>query len=114
MPAMVTLQRRLDHGSDSDREQRFFSRTLQHLTTISGRHVEMKDWMVTSYKVEFGHKIGSGGLYGVLNLLWSAQWSDHADDSGEVFVGTWNGTQVAMKVLKKGGIAASSDVHYAF
>jgi hypothetical protein len=59
---MVTLQRRLDYGSDSDQEQQFFARTLQYLTTFSGNQVEMKDWMITSYEVEFGRQIGSGGL----------------------------------------------------
>jgi hypothetical protein len=62
MPAMVTLQRRLDHGSDGDRERQFFSRTLEYLTTISGNQVDIKDWTVTSYEVDFGPQIGSGGL----------------------------------------------------
>jgi hypothetical protein len=63
MPAMVSLRRRLDHAFDGDRERQFFSHTLQCLATASGQQVEMKDWMITFYEVEFGPKIGSGGLY---------------------------------------------------
>ena len=63
MAMMVSLQRRLQTGSDDNRERQFFAYTLRYLTTFSGRQVEMEDWMVTSYEVEFGHEIGSGGLY---------------------------------------------------
>jgi hypothetical protein len=65
---MVSLQRRLQTGSDEDRERQFFTHTLRYLTTSSGRQVDMEDWMITTYEVEFGHEIGSGGLY-VLHLL---------------------------------------------
>jgi hypothetical protein len=70
MVMMVSLQRRLDHPSNGDREREFFSHTLQYLTTTSGRQVEMKNWMITPYEVEFGPQIGSGGLY-VVYSLWS-------------------------------------------
>jgi hypothetical protein len=74
MATMVLLQRRLAHSSDDDREREFFSHTLQSLTTISGRQVEIEDWMITSYEVEFGPQIGSGGLY-VLYLASLAEFS---------------------------------------
>ena len=64
MAMMVSLQRHLQAKSIDDREQQFFAHTLQYLTTASGRQVEMENWMVTSYEVEFGQEIGSGGLYG--------------------------------------------------
>jgi hypothetical protein len=60
---VVSLQKRLQTGSDEDWERQFFTHTLQYLTTCSGRQVEMEDWMITLYEVEFEHKIGSGGLY---------------------------------------------------
>jgi hypothetical protein len=63
MAVMVSLEHRLRAGSDEDVERRFFMHTLRYLTTSSGRQVEMEDWMVTSYEVEFGQEIGSGGLY---------------------------------------------------
>jgi hypothetical protein len=66
MAMMVSLQRRLDHPADGDREREFFSHTLQYLTTTSGRQVEMHNWMITPYEVEFGSLIGDGGLYVVL------------------------------------------------
>jgi hypothetical protein len=63
MGMMISLQRRIQRGVDEDWERRFFAHTLQYLTTSSGRQVEVEDWMITSYEVEFGHEIGSGGLY---------------------------------------------------
>jgi hypothetical protein len=63
MAMMVSLERRLQTGSDANRERQFFTHTLQYLTTSSGRQVEMEEWIITSYEVEFGHEIGSGGLY---------------------------------------------------
>ena len=62
MAMMVSLQRRLQTGADEDRERQFFTHTLQYLTTSSGRQVELDDWTITSYEVEFGQEIGSGGL----------------------------------------------------
>jgi hypothetical protein len=63
MAMMVSLEKRLQTGSDDDWEHQFFAHTLRYLTTISGRQVEMEDWMITPYEVEFGCEIGSGGLY---------------------------------------------------
>ena len=60
---IVSLQRRLDSRSDGNCERRFFSHVLLYLTTSSGLRIELQNWMVTSYEVEFGPKIGSGGLY---------------------------------------------------
>jgi len=62
MAMMVSLQRRLQTGSDQDRERQFFTHTLRFLKTSSGRQVEMEEWMITSYEVEFGREVGSGGL----------------------------------------------------
>jgi hypothetical protein len=62
MAMMVSLQRRLDNFSDGDQERQFFSHALRYLITASGRQVEMESWMITSYEVEFGRRIGSGGL----------------------------------------------------
>ena len=63
MAMMVALQKRLDAGSGEEQEQRFLTHTLQYLTTCSGRQVEIENWTITSYEVEFAHQIGSGGLY---------------------------------------------------
>jgi len=62
-PIMVCLQRRLDDGSDVEEEQQFFSHSLQYLTALTGFSVEVENWMITSYEVEFGYRIGFGGLY---------------------------------------------------
>jgi len=66
MAMMVSIQRRLDNFSDGDRERQFFSHALRYLITASGHQVEMENWMITSYEVEFGRRIGSGGLYVLL------------------------------------------------
>ena|ERR1700692_594859 len=112
MAIMVSLQRRLVTGSETNREQQFFEHTLQLLTTSSGHHVEMEDWMITPYDVEFGHEIGSGGLYGFifLSCMW-AYCSMYAIVSGHVFKGSWNKTNVALKVLiLEDGVAPTSSV----
>jgi hypothetical protein len=62
MAMMASLQRRLRTGTDEDAERQFYAHTLRYLTTSSGHHVELEDWTVTSYEVEFEHEIGSGGL----------------------------------------------------
>ena len=64
---MVSLQRRVEDTSDGDRERQFFSHTLRYLTTASGRQVEVENWMITPYEVEFGPEIGSGGLYVIVS-----------------------------------------------
>jgi hypothetical protein len=63
MAMMASIQRRLQMGLDNGGERQFLTHTLQYLTTSSGRQVDMEDWMITSYEVEFEHEIGSGGLY---------------------------------------------------
>jgi hypothetical protein len=59
---IVSLQRRLDQHFKGDRERQFFSHSLQHLSAVSGYHVKLEDWMITSFEVEFGPEIGAGGL----------------------------------------------------
>jgi hypothetical protein len=63
MAMIVSIQRRLDLRLDNDLERRFYSYVLRYLTTTSGLRVELQHWMITSYEVEFGPRIGSGGLY---------------------------------------------------
>lgn len=69
VPIMVCLQRRLDEQSDGDRERAFFSHTLEYLTALNEDDVVAENWMITSYEVEFGHRIGVGGLYVCLQDL---------------------------------------------
>lgn len=112
MAMLVSLQKRLDDRSDGDRERQFFSHSLNYLSTASGCQVQIEDWMVTWFEVEFSQEIGSGGLY----VGQSTFDCPNADDvynlySGQVFKGTWNRTTVALKVLRnEGGIAPSSSV----
>jgi hypothetical protein len=62
MALTASLQRRLQGRSNNERERQFFRHTLRYLTTSSGRQVELENWTITSYDVEIGHEIGSGGL----------------------------------------------------
>ena len=60
---MASLQRLLQQLTLDDKERQFYSRSLEYLLTYSGRPVQLEPWMITSYEVEFGEKIGSGGLF---------------------------------------------------
>jgi hypothetical protein len=58
----------------------------------------IEDWMITSYEVEFGPEIGSGGLcvfmikvHGVALIFYFV--------SGQVFKGSWNRRDVALTIL---------------
>jgi hypothetical protein len=116
MAMVVSLQRRLGNCVDGDRERQFFSHVLQYLTAIGGHRVELQNWMITSYEVEFGSQIGSGGLY--VHPSRPALCSTDAfwiRTSGQVFKGTWNETAVALKVLAtETGIIPSSPVRRLF
>jgi hypothetical protein len=60
---MTSLQRSIMKRICGERESRFFSSVLNHLSEITGEHPpELENWMVTSFEVEFGVEIGSGGL----------------------------------------------------
>jgi hypothetical protein len=61
MANTVSLQRRLGQVSDGDRERQFLH-ALRYLATTSGHQVEMESWMITSYEVEFGPRVGSSSL----------------------------------------------------
>ena len=60
---IVSLKWLLNNTSDRAREHQFLSHSIRFLTTSSGQHIELENWMVTSFEVEFGPKIGSGSLY---------------------------------------------------
>ena len=60
---MISLQKRIENHTDSNRELQFFSHSLHYLSTVSGSQVHLEEWMITSYDVEFGQEIGAGGLW---------------------------------------------------
>lgn len=60
---MLSLQRNLEQLSLGNRERQFFSHSVRYISTLSGRQVQAENWMITSFDVEVGHEIGSGGLY---------------------------------------------------
>jgi len=110
---MASLQRRLDQQIGEDREHQFFSRTLRYLSTTSGHYVQLEDWMLTSFDVEFGPEIGTGGLSEIVlfGILLDSWLTFPHYTSGQIFKGSWNGADVAIKVFHtEGGIAPSSAV----
>lgn len=59
---MVSIERRMEENrSGNTAEQRFYSHTLQYLTSTSGKHVKLEDWMISPFEVEYGPEIGAGG-----------------------------------------------------
>ena len=59
---IVSLQRRVDQRSGDAREMEFLKHILQFLITSNQPRIELENWMVTPYEVEFGPKIGAGAL----------------------------------------------------
>ncbi|KAJ6530021.1 kinase-like domain-containing protein, partial [Mycena vulgaris] len=86
---MACIQRRLDSAHSNHPEQKFYSHTFQYLTSISGQQMKLEDWMISSFDVDYGAEIGAGGF-------------------SKVYRGTWNRTDVAIKVLQNvAGISPS-------
>jgi hypothetical protein len=63
MVIIVSLEWRIQMEAGENRERQFFTHALRYLTMCSRCRVGMEVWMITSYEVEFEHKIGPGGLY---------------------------------------------------
>jgi hypothetical protein len=59
---MASLQRRLNVATNNNQEQAFYSHTLQYLTSMCGRQVQLEDWMIASFDVDYGPEVGIGGL----------------------------------------------------
>jgi hypothetical protein len=59
---MASLQQRLNATPNNNQEQTFYSHTLQYLTSMSGRQVQLEDWMISSFDVDYGREVGVGGL----------------------------------------------------
>ena len=108
---MVSLQRHIQANTATDQELNFFSHSLRYLSTYSGKQVVVERWMVTPFEVEFGHQIGAGGLFVPALFTIRGRFCNLKSRSGQVFQGSWNKTEVALKVLKtEGGIMPSSAV----
>ena len=59
---MASLQKSILQQIGTESERRFYSQSLMFLATTSGHQVQLEDWMITSFEVDFGAEIGSGGL----------------------------------------------------
>ncbi|KAF7333378.1 Kinase-like protein [Mycena venus] len=90
---MVSLERRIDELRGGNMpEQKFYSHALQYLSSTSGQQIKLEDWMISTFDVDYGPEIGRGGF-------------------GTVFKGTWNRTEVAIKLIHNGnGVAANVEM----
>ncbi|KAJ7456037.1 kinase-like domain-containing protein [Mycena galericulata] len=87
---MVSIERRMDQHNQNDAERGFYSHTLHYLRSTSGKMINLEDWMISAFDVDYGSEIGAGGF-------------------GTVFQGTWNRTQVAIKVVHNAsGVCANA------
>ena len=68
---LASLQKQLKERLGSDREQQFYQQSLRHLSNMSGIQVELDTWTITSFEVDMGPEIGSGGLYVILSSLFA-------------------------------------------
>jgi hypothetical protein len=59
---MVSLQKQLNNQSIEREEQKFYTHTLQYLTSRSGTSVKVEDWMIACFEVDYGAEIGAGSL----------------------------------------------------
>jgi hypothetical protein len=59
---MASLQRRLNVAPNNNQEQSFYSHALQYLTSMSGQQVQLEDWMIASFDVDYGPEVGVGRL----------------------------------------------------
>ncbi|KAJ7898239.1 hypothetical protein B0H14DRAFT_2557275 [Mycena olivaceomarginata] len=51
---MASFQRRLNAAPNNNQEQTFYSHALQYLTSMSGQQVQLEDWMIASFDVDYG------------------------------------------------------------
>lgn len=63
MAMIISLQNSLDNRSIPDkREERFIKHSLNYLVSTSQQQAHTDSWTITSFEVEFGELLGSGGL----------------------------------------------------
>jgi len=62
MEAMrISLQKILEERSGGDRELEFVASSVRYLSIASRHHMRRESWMITSFDIEYGREIGSGG-----------------------------------------------------
>jgi hypothetical protein len=57
----ISLQKILEERSGGDRELEFVSHSVRYLSLTSRHHMRRQSWMITSFDIEYGREIGSGG-----------------------------------------------------
>ncbi|KAJ7108319.1 kinase-like domain-containing protein [Mycena epipterygia] len=90
---MVSMERKLaGHRMQDSPEHAFYGHALQYLIATSGQQVRVEDWMITPFEIEYISEVGVGGF-------------------GKVYRGTWNKTEVAIKVVRNvAGISPRAEI----
>jgi hypothetical protein len=107
---MVFFIQQMKTSSSTDApEYKFYSQSLRRLSIVSGQTLDVEDWMVTVYEVDYKEKIGSGGLYVPVSAKIFSLTLPH---SGDVYRGIWHKTEVALKIVHTGvGVTPTSQVY---
>lgn len=58
---MASLERR-SKTANGEIERQFFAHCAQYLATLVDKTMEFDSWTITTFDIEFGPEIGSGGL----------------------------------------------------
>jgi hypothetical protein len=59
---LISLLKIVEEQAAGERELRFFRNSVSCLSAISNpKNLQREPWMITSFDIEFGREIGSGG-----------------------------------------------------
>ncbi|KAJ7271718.1 hypothetical protein C8J57DRAFT_1601299 [Mycena rebaudengoi] len=105
---MVSIERRMEENKNRNSpEQNFYAHTLQYLASTTGQHGKLEDCVISPFDVDYGPKIGAGGL--LVTRICVGAISDRFH-SGTVYKGSWKHIEVAIKLVHdESGITANLD-----
>ena len=102
--AVVSAMFKRSEKATSDVERRFLRRGVDVLSVAYGVEPMRANWLISSFEIELGPKVGQGGF-----AVRSAA-DDGAHEAQKVHQGRWNGSLVAVKVLKETTTALNNEL----